>query len=111
MQYVDEIIVKALELRASQICTKNASDLRAQVLGEIIFSALSERDRVEIWARLQIVNDLISSLYALFENVNYLKTLIVCMTRLIRSSFDNTIFIALFKIFFDINQRIDQVVI
>jgi len=57
------------------------------------------------------VNDLIPFLYALFENVNYLKTLIACMTRLVKSSFDDTMFIALFKIFFDINQRVDRAII
>ncbi len=57
------------------------------------------------------MNDLISSLYVLFENVNYLKALIVCITRLVRFSFNDTIFIALFKVFFDINQRVDRVVI
>jgi len=57
------------------------------------------------------MNDLISFLYVLFENVNYLKTLIACMTRLIKSSLNDTMFIALFKIFFDINQRLDEIVI
>jgi len=48
MQYVNEIIVKALELRTSQLCTRNVDDLRAQILEETIFSAFSERDRVGI---------------------------------------------------------------
>jgi hypothetical protein len=107
MQYVDEIIVRALKLRASRFCTRNVDDLRAQLLGETIFNAFNERDRVGIWARLQVVNELIFSLYALFENVNYLKALIACMTRLVRPSPSDTMFIALFKVFFDINQRVD----
>lgn len=111
MQYMNEIIVKTLKLRTSRICTRDVDNLRAQILEKTIFSAFSERDLVSIWARLQTMNDLIFFLYVLFENVNYLKTLIACMTRLIRSSFDDTIFIALFKVFFNINQRVDRVVI
>ena len=111
MQYVDEITVKALELRAPRVCTRDAGDLRAQVLGGTIFSAFSERDRVGIWARLQAVDGLIPSLYALFENVNYLKALAACMTRLVRPSPGDTVSTALFKAFSDINQRADRAVI
>jgi hypothetical protein len=111
MQYVDEITVKALELRAPRLCTRDAGDLRAQVLGGTIFSAFSERDRVGIWARLQAVDGLIPSLYALFENVNYLKALAACMTRLVRPSLGDTVSTALFKAFSDINQRADRAVI
>lgn len=111
MQYVDEITVKALKLRASRVCTRDAGDLRAQVLGGTIFSAFSERDRVGIWARLQTVDGLIPSLYALFENLNYLKALAACMTRLVRPSPGDTVSTALFKAFSDINQRADGAVI
>ena len=111
MQYVDEITVKALELRAPRVCTRDAGDLRAQVLGGTIFSAFSERDRVGIWARLQAVDGLIPSLYGLFENVNYLKALAACMTRLVRPSPGDTVSTALFKAFSDINQRADRAVI
>jgi len=111
MQYVDEITVKALELRAPRFCTRDAGDLRAQLLGGTIFSAFSERDRAGIWARLQAVDGLIPSLYALFENVNYLKALAACMTRLVRPSPGDTVSTALFKAFSDINQRADRAVI
>ncbi len=111
MQYVDEITVKALELRAPRFCTRDAGDLRAQLLGGTIFSAFSERDRAGIWVRLQAVDGLIPSLYALFENVNYLKALAACMTRLVRPSLGDTVSTALFKAFSDINQRADRAVI
>jgi len=48
MQYVDEIIVKTLKLRTSQVCTRNVDNLRAQILEKTIFSIFSERDRVNI---------------------------------------------------------------
>ena len=111
LQYVDEVTVKALELRAPRVSTRDADELRGQVLGGTIFSTFSEQDRVAIWARLQAVDGLIPSLYALFENVNYLKALVDCMTRLVRPSPGDTVSTALFKAFSDANQRPDRAVI
>ncbi len=111
MQYVDEVTVKALELRAPRVSTRDADELRGQVLGGTIFSAFSERDRVGIWARLQAVDGLIPSLDALFKNLNYVKVLADCMTRLVRLSPGDTVSTALFKAFADINQRPDRAVI
>ena len=111
LQYVDEVTVKALELRAPRVSTRDADELRGPVLGGTIFSNFSEQDRVAIWARLQAVDGLIPSLYALFENVNYLKALVDCMTRLVRPSPGDTVSTALFKAFSDTNQRPDRAVI
>ena len=111
LHYVDEVTVKALELRAPRVSTRDADELRGPVLGGTIFSAFSEQDRVAIWARLQAVDGLIPSLYALFENVNYLKALVDCMTRLVRPSPSDTVSTALFKAFSDNNQRPDRAVI
>ena len=91
MQYVDEVTVKALELRAPRICTRDADEVRGQVLGGTIFSAFSEQDRVGPWARLQAVDGLIPSFSALFKNLNYLKALADCMTRLVRPSPGDTV--------------------
>ena len=79
MQYVDEGIVKALELRAPGVCTRDADEVRGQILGGAIFSAFGEEDRAGIWARILAVDDLIPSLNTLFENWNYLKVLTDCM--------------------------------
>ena len=49
------------------------------------------------------MDDLIPSLNALFENLNYLKILIDCITRLVRPSPGDTVFTALFKAFSDID--------
>ena len=57
------------------------------------------------------MDGLIPSLYALFENVNYLKALVDCMTRLVRPSPGDTVSTALFKAFSDTNQRPDRAVI
>ena len=91
MQYVDEVTVKALELRAPRVCTRDADEVRGQILGGTIFSAFGEQDRGGIWARVQAVDDLIPSLDALFENLNYLKVLADCMTRLVKPSPGDTV--------------------
>ena len=111
MQYVDEVTVKALELRAPRVCTRDADEVRGQILGGTIFSAFGEQDRAGIWARVRGVDDLIPSLDALFVNLNYLKMLADCMTRLVRPSPGDTVSTALFKAFSDIDQRPDRAII
>ena len=111
MQHVDEVTVKALELRAPRVCTRDADEVRGQILGGTIFSAFSEEDRAGIWARIQAVDDLISSLNALFENLKYLKVLADCMTRLVSPLPGDTVSTALFKAFSDTNQRPDRAII
>lgn len=68
---MDEVTMKALELQAPRVCTRDVNEVRGQVLGGTIFSAFSEQDRAGIWARVQAVDDLIPSLDAFFENLNY----------------------------------------
>ena len=111
MQYVDEGTVKALELRASRVCTRDAEEVRSRILGGIIFSAFGEEDRAGIWARVQAVDELIPSLDALFEKLNYLKMLIDCMMRMVSPSPGHTVSTALFKAFSDTNQRPDRAII
>ena len=111
MQHVDEVTVKALELRAPRVCTRDADEVRGQILGGTIFSAFGEEDRAGIWARVQAVGDLIPSLDTLFENLNYLKVLTDCMTRLVSPSPGDTVSTALFKAFSDTNQRPDRAIV
>ena len=111
MQHVDEVTVKALELRAPRVCTRDADEVRGQILGGTIFSAFGEEDRAGIWARVQAVDDLIPSLDTLFENLNYLKVLTDCMTRLVSPSPGDTVSTALFKAFSDTNQRPDRAIV
>ena len=54
---------------------------------------------------------LIPSLDALFENLNYLKVLVDCMTRLVRLLPSITVSSVFFKAFSDTNQRPDRAVI
>ena len=111
MQHVDEVTVKALELRAPRVCTRDADEVRGQILGGTIFSAFGEEDRAGIWARVQAVDDLIPSLDALFENLKYLKVLADCMARLLSPLPGDTVSTALFKAFSDTNQRPDRAII
>ena len=48
MQYVNEVIVKALKLRASRVYTRDVDEIRGQILEETIFSAFGEEDRAAI---------------------------------------------------------------
>ena len=92
---MNKVTVKALKLRSPRVCTRDADEIRGQILEETIFSAFGEEeDRAGIWARVQAVDHLIPSLDALFENLNYLKVLADCITRLISSSFGDTVSIA-----------------
>jgi len=111
MQKVNQVTVKALELKASRLSTLDAKVLRGQVLEGEIFGAFSEQERVAIRGRLQAVDDLIPSLFTFFENVKYLEACVNCVKRLISLSSRNIVFIALEKTFCDANQRADRAVI
>jgi len=111
MENVDEVTVKALELRAPRLCTRDANELRGQILGGTIFSAFGDDDRVAIWSRVQTIEGLIPSLDALFKNISYLKGLVDCMRRLVSPLPGDTISTALFKAFADTNQRTDRAII
>ena len=108
---MNQVTVKALKLKASRLSTLNVKVLRDQVLEGKIFDAFSEQERVTIWGRLQVVDDLISSLFTFFENIKYLKACVNCVKRLISLSSRDIMFIALKKTFCDINQRADWAVI
>ncbi len=103
--------MKALELKAPRLSTLDVKVLRGQVLGGKIFGAFSEQERVAIWGRLQVVDDLIPSLFTFFEDVKYLEACANCVKRLISLSLRDIVFIALEKAFCDTNQRADRVVI
>jgi hypothetical protein len=57
--------------------------LRPKVLGGQIFSAFGEREREQIWARLEMVDGVIPSLHTFFQDIDYLKRCVDCVKRLI----------------------------
>ena len=111
MKNVDEVTVKALELKAPRASTKDADELRGQVLGGVFFSSFNQQDRMGIWARLQAVEGLIPSLYAFFEDVNYLKALVDCVIRLVTPSARDTVSTALLHAYSDADQDTGRAVL
>lgn len=83
MQRIDEATVKALELTAPGVSTRDADDVRPKILGGQIFSAFSERERKDIWTRLETVDSLIPSLYTFFGDIDYLQDCVDCVKRLV----------------------------
>jgi hypothetical protein len=57
--------------------------VRPKVLGEQIFSAFSMREREQIWARLEILDGLIPSLFTFFRDIIYLQLCVDCVKRLV----------------------------
>jgi hypothetical protein len=68
-----------LELRAPGASTTDADDVRSKVLGGQIFSTFNERERKEIWARLERVDGLIPSLHSFFRDIDYLEDCVNCV--------------------------------
>jgi hypothetical protein len=83
LRRIDRATVKALELTAPRASTKDTDDVRPKVLRGQVFSAFSERERKEIWARLEMVDGLILSLYTFFADIDYLRDCVDCVKRLV----------------------------
>jgi hypothetical protein len=57
--------------------------VRPKVLGGQVFSAFSKREREQIWARLEIFDGLIPSLFTFFRDITYLQLCVDCVKRLV----------------------------
>lgn len=53
------------------------------VLGGQVFGAFSKRERHQIWARLEVVDGLVPSLWTFFRDIDYLKDRVNCVKRLV----------------------------
>ncbi|KAH8799388.1 hypothetical protein F5884DRAFT_686783, partial [Xylogone sp. PMI_703] len=76
---IDTATVKALERRAPGASINDRNELR----GGKIFGAFSDRERDQIWDRLQMVDGLVPSLFTFFRDIQYLKLCIDCLKRLV----------------------------
>jgi len=99
MERVDQVTVKALELTAPWASTVDAQILRGKVLGGEVFCTFNQREREEIWIRLQSFKGLVPSLYGFFEDIKLLEAWANCLKRLIRLGPRDTVSTALKKIY------------
>ena len=104
MERVDQATVKALELTAPWASTVDAQILRGKVLGGEVFCTFNQREREEIWIRLQSFKGLVPSLYGFFEDVKVLEAWANCLKWVIRLGPRDTVSTALKKIYTDTNQ-------
>ena len=104
MRRVDQATVKALELTAPWVSTLDAKILRGKVLGGNIFCSFSQQEREGIWARLQVIHDLIPSLFTFFEDFKYFDTCTDCLKWLICLGPRDTVSTAMKQIYSGANQ-------
>ena len=95
LQKVDQVTVKALELRAPRYSRQDALHLQGKLLSGQIFGAFSREKREEIWSELCTIDGLIPSLFTFFEDVKYLSACSDCVKRLVKLSRRDTILTAL----------------
>lgn len=105
MKRVDLVTVKALELTAPWASTVDAQVLRGKVLGGEVFRTFNQREREEIWIRLQSFKGLVPSLYGFFEDVKLLEVWADCLKWLICLGPRDTVSTALKSIYTGMNQN------
>ncbi|KAL9132054.1 MAG: hypothetical protein Q9217_000182 [Psora testacea] len=111
MEKVDRVTVKTLELTAPWASTVDARILRGKVLGGEVFCSFSQREREEIWIKLQTFKELVPSLYGLFEDIKILEAWANCLKWVICFSLRDIVSIALKKIYTGANQKIDSALV
>jgi len=108
LQKVDQVTVKALELKAPKSSGRDAQVLQGQLLSGQIFGVFSQQDREAIWSELSSIEGLIPTLYSCFEDIKYLQGPADCIKRLIKLSPRDTVYTAMEQSFSDVNQVSDQ---
>ena len=91
LQKVDQVTVRALELRAPRYSRQDALVLEGQLLSGQIFSAFSRDEREDIWHELCSIDGLVPSLFTFFEDVKYLNACADCLKRLVKLSRRDTV--------------------
>ncbi len=95
LQKVDQVTVKALELKAPRYSKRDAQVVQGQLLSGQIFSAFSQQEREAIWSELRSIDCLIPSLFTFFEDLKYLSACADCLKQLVKLSRRDTVFTAL----------------
>ena len=92
---MDQVTVRALELKAPRYSKQDAQVLQGQLLSSQIFSAFSQQEREAIWDELRSNDGLIPSLFTFFEDLKYLNACADCLKRLVKLSRRDTVSTAL----------------
>lgn len=114
MEKVDEPTVQQVELTAPGVCRSDAQRLHILLQSGQIFGAFSVQDREKIWNRVCAgsTNCLIPSFSGFFNDMNWLKGPVDCVTRLMILSPRETVISALEKrLFSETNQNAEQYLI
>ncbi|CZS92452.1 uncharacterized protein RAG0_03004 [Rhynchosporium agropyri] len=99
------LIVKAMELRAPRVLTKDAKFLYSEIHGARIFGAFSDPELEDIWRRLQTFEILVLSLDRFFNDVLYTELLVDSVRRLTQIPSNTSLIEALRKRFTGVNQE------
>ena len=86
LQRVDQVTIKAFELKAPKYSKRDARDLQGKVLSGQICSLFSQEEREAIWSELRSIDYLISSLFTFFEDLKYLRAYADYLKRLVKVS-------------------------
>jgi uncharacterized protein YjbI with pentapeptide repeats len=95
LQRVDQVTIKAFELKAPKYSRRDARALQGQVLSGQICSLFSQEEREAIWDELRSIDYLIPSLFTFFEDLKYLRACADCLKRLVKVSRRDTVRTAL----------------
>ena len=108
---VDQVTVRAVELRAPRYSKQDALLLQGQLLSGQIFGAFSREEPEAIWQDLRSVDGLIPPLFTFFEDLKYLGACADCLKQLVKLSRGDTVSIALQRKFPHHDYANDQVAI
>ena len=108
MLLVDQVTVKAVELKAPKSSRRDARELQGLLVSGQIFSGFSLNGRETIWSGLCTISGLIPSLHTFFEDLKYLEACAGSMRHLVSPSPKHTMCSALNSIFFGIDQLVIQ---
>jgi hypothetical protein len=95
LQKVDQVTVRALELKAPRFSTRDSQTIEGQLRSGQIFKPFTAEERQAIWELLRSFDGLIPSLSSFSEDVKYLLACADCVRQLISASSDKTIYEAL----------------
>ena len=111
LQGVDQVNVKAFELKARRYSKRDAQVLQGQLLSDQICSLFSQQEREAIRSELRSIDRLIPSLFTLLEDLKYLRVCADCLKRLVKVSRRDTVRTALERKFPYTDEAGDQYVI
>ncbi len=111
LQRVDQVTVRALELKALRYSKQDTQVLQGQLLSGQIFSTFSQEECKVIWGELHSINYLIPLLFTFFKDLKYLSTCADSLKWLVKLLYRDTVSTALQQKFSYANQTGNQYIL